>query len=151
MSVIRRTGAGKVKYPMATIAFYGPDNRRASKLVAAIYHGPDDAGPLRRWTVEAGDVRYDPTVTDEVMAFLKENQVVESVMTERIIGCPHEEGKDYPEGGVCPTCSFWWNIDRWTHQPIAGTNHSGSGEKIGRNDPCPCGSGKKYKKCCGAG
>ena len=24
------------------------------------------------------------------------------------------------------------------------------GAKIGRNDPCPCGSGKKYKKCCGA-
>ena len=24
-----------------------------------------------------------------------------------------------------------------------------SGTKIGRNDPCPCGSGKKYKKCCG--
>ncbi|MGH7393345.1 MAG: SEC-C metal-binding domain-containing protein, partial [Candidatus Rokuibacteriota bacterium] len=23
-----------------------------------------------------------------------------------------------------------------------------SGEKVGRNDPCPCGSGKKYKKCC---
>ena len=22
-------------------------------------------------------------------------------------------------------------------------------EKRGRNDPCPCGSGKKYKKCCG--
>ena len=21
--------------------------------------------------------------------------------------------------------------------------------KVGRNDPCPCGSGKKYKKCCG--
>ena len=25
------------------------------------------------------------------------------------------------------------------------------GPKIGRNDPCPCGSGKKYKKCCGSG
>jgi preprotein translocase subunit SecA len=25
------------------------------------------------------------------------------------------------------------------------------GAKIGRNDPCPCGSGKKYKKCCGQG
>jgi preprotein translocase subunit SecA len=24
------------------------------------------------------------------------------------------------------------------------------GEKVGRNAPCPCGSGKKYKKCCGA-
>ena len=28
-------------------------------------------------------------------------------------------------------------------QPIASS-------KPGRNDPCPCGSGKKYKKCCGA-
>jgi preprotein translocase subunit SecA len=24
------------------------------------------------------------------------------------------------------------------------------GDRVGRNDPCPCGSGKKYKKCCGA-
>jgi uncharacterized protein YecA (UPF0149 family) len=22
------------------------------------------------------------------------------------------------------------------------------GKKVGRNDPCPCGSGKKYKRCC---
>lgn len=30
-----------------------------------------------------------------------------------------------------------------------GTGHA-SGDKVGRNDPCPCGSGKKYKKCHGA-
>jgi hypothetical protein len=24
----------------------------------------------------------------------------------------------------------------------------GSAEEVGRNDPCPCGSGKKYKRCC---
>ena len=24
-----------------------------------------------------------------------------------------------------------------------------AGHKVGRNDPCPCGSGRKYKKCCG--
>lgn len=30
-----------------------------------------------------------------------------------------------------------------TNQPVT------KGKKIGRNDPCPCGSGKKYKKCCG--
>ena len=28
-------------------------------------------------------------------------------------------------------------------------NSTITGEKVGRNDPCPCGSGKKYKKCCG--
>jgi uncharacterized protein len=33
------------------------------------------------------------------------------------------------------------------HSPIPVT-HSPFG-KVGRNDPCPCGSGKKYKKCCG--
>ena len=31
-----------------------------------------------------------------------------------------------------------------------GTPQSASGPKVGRNDPCPCGSGKKYKKCCGS-
>lgn len=32
-----------------------------------------------------------------------------------------------------------------THDPIV------RGPKTGRNDPCPCGSGKKFKKCCGKG
>jgi uncharacterized protein len=27
---------------------------------------------------------------------------------------------------------------------------AGASDKVGRNDPCPCGSGKKYKKCCGS-
>ncbi len=29
------------------------------------------------------------------------------------------------------------------------TTYVREGKKIGRNDPCPCGSGKKYKQCCG--
>jgi preprotein translocase subunit SecA len=42
--------------------------------------------------------------------------------------------------------------------PMAEASHSGKAkpfkretQKVGRNDPCPCGSGKKYKKCHGAG
>ncbi len=34
--------------------------------------------------------------------------------------------------------------------PAAKRQPVTAGEKIGRNAPCPCGSGKKYKKCCGA-
>jgi hypothetical protein len=34
-------------------------------------------------------------------------------------------------------------------QPIIQGTYKRAGSKIGRNDPCPCGSGKKYKKCCG--
>ncbi len=32
----------------------------------------------------------------------------------------------------------------------AHTPHVRKGPKLGRNDPCPCGSGRKHKKCCGA-
>jgi preprotein translocase subunit SecA len=28
-------------------------------------------------------------------------------------------------------------------------SYTRQGAKVGRNDPCPCGSGKKYKNCCG--
>lgn len=35
----------------------------------------------------------------------------------------------------------------YKEQKLSGTVVKGN--KVGRNDPCPCGSGKKYKKCCG--
>lgn len=34
--------------------------------------------------------------------------------------------------------------------PPLGNPFNTVGPKVGRNDPCPCGSGKKFKKCCGA-
>ena len=51
-------------------------------------------------------------------------------------------------------------VAKVTNEGSAGTGGDGSTKKrpivkkaaakVGRNDPCPCGSGKKYKKCCGA-
>ena len=36
-------------------------------------------------------------------------------------------------------------------EPVeVGTAVQAAGSGVGRNEPCPCGSGKKYKKCCGA-
>jgi SEC-C motif domain protein len=40
----------------------------------------------------------------------------------------------------------WLYVDGDANPPVEQRHV----EKIGRNDPCPCGSGKKYKKCCGA-
>ena len=38
----------------------------------------------------------------------------------------------------------------WRNPPVTPSHRSPSRSvKIGRNEPCPCGSGKKYKKCCG--
>jgi SWIM/SEC-C metal-binding protein len=37
------------------------------------------------------------------------------------------------------------DLERLLNPPKPSTSN-----KVGRNDPCPCGSGKKFKKCCGA-
>jgi uncharacterized protein len=39
--------------------------------------------------------------------------------------------------------------DYWFDLRVPATQRR-DGPKVGRNDPCPCGSGKKYKQCCGA-
>jgi uncharacterized protein len=41
----------------------------------------------------------------------------------------------------------YWLARRAEHEPAA-TPVRHSGPRVGRNDPCPCGSGRKYKKCC---
>jgi len=138
------------KYPLGTIIAYGSDNKLATKLVVSVFKNPGHQEPdeLHRWITQAGDVRSDPAISAEVAEFLKRHGVKQTVTHDRILGCPHEEGIDYPVGGTCPQCPFWENIDRYTHQPKKPPQ-AASTPKAGRNDPCPCGSGKKYKKCCG--
>ena len=105
-------------YPMATIAFYGPDDRRASKLVASIVEGEDaEPSDMRKWFSEDDDVRHRLDVAVELHAVLAEHGVLSVALVERILGCPHEEGIDY-EGPVCPRCPFWANRDRWTGEII---------------------------------
>ena len=58
-------------------------------------HDPD---PLERWFSEDMDVRTNPAVGEKVFAFLKEHAAKSVIVTDGIIGCPHEEGIDYPEG-----------------------------------------------------
>ena len=42
----------------------------------------------------------------------------------------------------------YWKTRRGDVRPERGAPRGG--RKVGRNDPCPCGSGRKYKRCCGA-
>jgi uncharacterized protein len=45
---------------------------------------------------------------------------------------------------------FWQPYRRAVAERTIATSYQREYPKIGRNDPCPCGSGKKFKKCCGA-
>ena len=102
-------------YPIATMAFYGPDDKLATKVAVGITlaQGQEPA-VLERWFSEAVDVRNNHEISGEIVHFLRHHDVKSVVSPDRIIGCPHEEGIDYPEGGVCPRCPFWAARNRWT-------------------------------------
>jgi len=57
----------------------------------------------------------------------------------------HDHAHDHDHGGHGHVHGPHCNHD---HHHGPGVTHVRGGPKVGRNDPCPCGSGKKYKKCC---
>lgn len=87
--------------------------------------------PLVEYKKEAFDVFADMTsrISTEIVSRLFKIQVQkqEAVMKE-------------------PARQMKLNYNRGADSSAHTARH---GRKIGRNDPCPCGSGKKYKKCCG--
>ena len=62
---------------------------------------------------ENKDVRFDVETQKSILARIREHEVRSLIMVEKIFGCPHEEGIDYPEGGNCPECPFWNDRDRY--------------------------------------
>jgi hypothetical protein len=113
-SLSKKVKKGFKGYPIATIALYGPTDKKATKLVVGIIrreHGEPEQ--MKKWYSDF-DVAKESGVFEEVLEFIKTNDAKSVVMADRIIGCPHEEGIDYPEGESCPLCPFWKGRNRWT-------------------------------------
>ena len=110
----------KTGFPLATIAYYGPDDKFASKVVVGIIpQEGDEPAFLERWFSDGADLRFDLSIVQRILDFIQEHHVERVAMLDRIFGCPHEEGVDYPEGESCPQCPFWANRDRWTGKLIS--------------------------------
>jgi hypothetical protein len=106
-------------YPVATITYYGPDDKRASKVsVGIIVEEKGEVVALERWVTEIADTRLDAEVNEAILRFLREHGVKSVVTPDRILGCPHEEGIDYPEGAKCPQCPYWATRDRFTGEVL---------------------------------
>ena len=100
---------------------------------------------------------------DEVLADLPDwNHLVEDVTIEMRSWFQNREyGDEWDEDEDWYDEEDWdeeEDEEDWDRRRLAALNgnnftspaHFIAPEKTGRNDPCPCGSGKKYKKCCGA-
>jgi hypothetical protein len=110
----KKAKKGMRGWPAATIAFYGPNLSQATKVAVGIVQRESAEPPeMRNWIVKDGDVRADPAITREIVDFIESRGVLSVVMTDGILGCPHQEGIDY-EGEWCPVCDFWRGRDRFT-------------------------------------
>jgi preprotein translocase subunit SecA len=93
--------------------------------------------PLTEYKREAFDLFED--MVDRVRAAVTE-------LLFRMQVAPGDAPAPAPRPSAAPRAATGVTLSRGTSErrPEAAR----SGQKVGRNDPCPCGSGKKYKKCC---
>lgn len=115
----KKADRGFSGYPVATVAFYGADDKVARKVAVGIVLAEgEEPAFLERWLSDSGDVRNDHEVNEQVLRFIRTHEVKTVAMADRIMGCPHEEGVDYPAGSTCPKCPFWAHRDRWSGEVV---------------------------------
>lgn len=96
---------------------------------------------------------------DGINESLKEENPIETMDEDTVVSLAFDKEKLY-KNMVAAKADWLYELPQWKEiypeeelkrlykeQKESGTIRKG--KKIGRNDPCPCGSGKKYKKCCG--
>ena len=98
-------------------------------------------------------------VLDGINDSLKNPNPIETMEEDTEVSLDYDKEKLYYNMVACKAdwlyeLPQWDNLldeatrkDLYKKQKLSGTIVKG--KKIGRNDPCPCGSGKKYKQCCG--
>jgi hypothetical protein len=91
--------------PIGTVALYGPDGKTTTKIIASVVPGQGTEPILRQWV--GTDLTNDKLVERELQEFFRQHGVEAMMVGEENYGCPHEEGKDYPQGEDCPFCPFW--------------------------------------------
>ena len=93
------------EFPIGTVARYGPDEKKTTKMVAGVILDEDAEAIIERWV--GTDVTENPKVQQGVEEFFAKHGVKSVVATDQNMGCPHEEGEDFPIGEDCPFCPYW--------------------------------------------
>ena len=117
-------------------------------------------------SVEALAAKYDVPLSmmvgflDGINDSLKEENPIETMNKDTVVKLDIDLEKLYYNMVDCKA-EWLYSLPQWDNllseerrkelykeQKNSGTIHNAN-RKVGRNDPCPCGSGKKYKQCCG--
>ena len=101
---------------------------------------------------------FDDLTDEEEVEWLDERLFPLMILTGEAEAAAREHGEEWPQGSELDELKQQAREDLaravseiylfWTAKRGSGTVRRNGG-KVGRNDACPCGSGKKYKQCCG--
>ena len=105
---LRKVLNEKSSYPIGTLMYFGPDNVTITKIVAVVIPSKDAVPIAKSWSGSL--VSSDPKVASEIGQFYIQHKVADVVMTDGVLGCPHDEGVDFPIGGQCTQCKYWETI-----------------------------------------
>jgi SEC-C motif domain protein len=142
LPVIRGTAPAKTAEALMRSRYAAYVLHEVDHLMASIH--PDSPGQADRKTTEAWAKAAEwkgIEIVDRVAGGEADSEgVVEFKAKFEIKGVPqehHERARFKRQGNKW----FYFDGDEFGPEPVR------VGPRIGRNDPCPCGSGKKYKKC----
>ncbi len=96
---------------------------------------------------------------DGINDSLKEANPIETMEEDTVVSLAFDKEKLY-KNMVMAKADWLYELPQWKdiyseeelkrlYKEQKESTTIRKGKKVGRNDPCPCGSGKKYKKCCG--
>lgn len=130
--------------------------RKFKKMLINDFSIPEDRAEDILWTMKL-DIKNDFSSMSMLQDFASEYEFENEKQTQefvRQLNELHNNTRMWILKGHTPEELF--EEERKHLQPLPKNEREGSvgeqtvvkGKKVGRNDPCPCGSGKKYKKCC---
>ena len=142
--------------------FWGTYFELEKNIYAQLLENPDEEV---KGTVKELAEKYDVEVftmtgfLDGINESLKEENPIEEMEEDTVVSLAFDKEKLY-KNMVAAKAEWLYELPQWENifsaekrkelykeQKASGTIRKE--KKVGRNDPCPCGSGKKYKKCCG--
>lgn len=105
------------------------------------------------------ELLYMVGVLDGINTSLKTENPIETMEEDTVVNLGYDPEKLYYNMVACKA-EWLYTLPQWNailteerrkelYRKQRSSTTIVKGKKVGRNDPCPCGSGKKYKMCCG--
>lgn len=113
--ISKKSKKGFQGYPVITISYFGSNIDVATKVSVGFIAEENSEMQTEKFSTE-NDIREDEAIQSTIVKIIDRSGAKTVALNDKIIGCPHEEGADFPEGAECPECKYWAGKVRVTEE-----------------------------------